>query len=783
MEKENIQSVIENYLSNNKDKKVISQRKGYRTFSITGRELIGKIGKTMAFLQEKGAKKGDKIIIVGMNSIEWVVVYFSCIFSGITVVPLDVNVDKKLFKKIQNEVGAKAVFGDKRLIKKLGIKGFYLDELDSYIEEEKSTISKISVEPDDVFEIIYTSGATGEPKGVVLTYENMGAGLKAAISLIKLRFRLKILNLLPLSHIYSQMYGLFVLMEQNSEICFSNALIPGKIIDFVRNKRINVAIVVPGILEALRREIRGKWAWMEFGWQFRVIGVGGASLSLEEEKWWRKKGFLLVQGYGLTETCSVVSANEVGLTKKGSVGKVAQGIELKLGKDNEILVRGKNVFKGYYKNGKKESFENGWFKTGDIGEIKNGYVYIKGRKKDVIVTGSGLNVYPGDIEGVLGKVEGVKESCVLEKDGKIHAVLILRDKGNVESIIREANKKLLSHQRVQGYSVWPYRSFPKTALGKTRKFVVAQSIDKLKKGGFSYENKLLEVVNEILRPGKKISKKDKLVDLGMDSLKRLELIVEIEREFGVEVEETKLNQYVKVGQIQSLIGEKGKEKVKFRKWPLCFLTRIVRFVGQNFLFYPLAWVFTRPGYGGLENLRDIKRPVIFVSNHQSGIDGIILTRGLKGKIAIPSSPEIVFGINRKESKINNILRRFRGFLMTILYNAYSFGEKIGTERSLEFTGEFLDRDYSILVFPEGERTKDGKIKKFKPGIGYLALGMNVPIVPVRISGLFEALPYGKVLPKFIKVNMRIGKPILFKEIEDKNYIEVTSLIEKRVRAL
>lgn len=818
-----IQILIKNFLLENFDRGVVYSKKGYRTYCINGRELAEKINKTRILLLKQGIKKADKIIILGANSIEWIIIYFACILSGIIVVPLDILTDRILLRKIQKQVNAKAIFYDKSLSKSVNnlssinkavsinfinsnkksgsssfsnssnfskIKRFYLDELDDVLEDIKVMhIPKVRVNPKDILEIIYTSGTTSEPKGVILTHENLTVGVNAAVELIPLKIKLKVLNLPPLSHIFGQVYGLFFLMYFNHKIFFIDSIQPKKIISFIKNKKINGIVLVPGILASLKKELKGKSVLFNLGAQFRLIGVGGASLEPELEKWWKKHLITVVQGYGLTETSAVISGNKI-MSKTGSVGMIAGGVDVKLGKDKEILIKGKNVFPGYFKDKEKtkQAFENNWFKTGDIGIIKNNYLYIKERKKDIIITGSGLNVYPIDIEKVLNKMPSVKESCVLEKDGKIHAILILNKKVIVSNIIKEANEKLLSHQKITSYSIWPDKDFPKTPLGKIKKYLVLQEINKLKTPRpYSYENKLFDVISNVLKPSQKINLKSKLSDLGMDSLKRVELISELEKEFDVEIDETKINQNTRVSDMGEIMKQ-DVEKIKFKKWPINPLIKLIRIIFQKILFYPLASLYAGTEYSGAENLNLNSKPAIFVSNHQSVLDVPTINKILSKnsfKTAIPSDSAYVFGIGIKEKLSKRLYEKLRGFCTALFYNGYPFGETIGTDKSLEFTGEFIDLGYSIIFFPEGQRTRNGKMNKFKSGIGYLALNMKVPIIPIKIEGLFEIMPAGRyIIPKkFGKSKVKFGKPITLDELKGLSYISATKLIEEKVKGL
>ncbi len=777
-----IKELIEKFLLTNKNKFQFTHKKGYRTHSINNKELLIKIQRTRIFLKSVKIKKGDKIIILGNNSIDWISVYFACILSGIVVVPLDTLTDKLLLKRIQKQIRAKAIFLDKGLAS-IKIKKYYLDEFDNLIRNIKiKNIQKVKINPNDILEIVYTSGTTDEPKGVILANKNIICAVNSAINSVPLKIRLKIIHLLPLSHIFGQVYGLFLPMYFKHKIFFIDSIQPNKIISFIKNQGINCAILVPGILATLKKELEGKNVLLNLGIQFRLIGVGGAPLDIKLEKWWRAHLITVIQGYGLTETASVVSTNRIGISKPSSVGKIAENIEVKLGEDNEILVKGKNVTPGYYndKEKTKQSFEGSWFKTGDIGEIKNGYLYVKGRKKDVIITGSGLKTYPIDVENILNKVNGVEESCVLENDGKIHATLILNKRVSVAKIINSTNEKLMTHQKITSYSVWPYINFPKTQIGKIKKFIVLEEINKLKNISYSYKNKLFKIIGNVLKPHQKIKSNSKLSDLGMDSLKRVELVSEFEKEFGIEIDELKINQYTKIANLNKIMKESHVHKIRPKKWTINPISKIIRFIFQQFLIFPVIRIFTKTHYYGLENIKNIEEQVIFASNHQSSFDAPVIIKKLGTKIVVAADSDYVMGIGTKGSILFKFYRIFKGYLVGLFFNAYPFGETIGIKTSLEFTGEMIDRGYSILIFPEAHRTKDGKIKSFKSGIGYLALNMDVPIIPIKIQGLFEILPIGTFIPKFGKSIVKIGKPIIIKNL---SYMEAAKLIEKRIKEL
>ncbi|MBI2559375.1 AMP-binding protein [Candidatus Woesearchaeota archaeon] len=778
------------YLSLLKNKKLsFSHKTGYRTKSINGQELLKKINAARMMLKRYSIKKADKVIILGNSSIEWVTIYFACILSNITAVPLDALTDKTLLQKICRQVEAKAVFQSISINLPAGakIKSFYLEELDDKLKEFKTGNVPIdNANPEDPLEIQYTSGTTGDPKGVVLTHKNILTALQAATDALKLRIHLKFLNVLPLSHVFSQIMGILLPVYYGYGIYFIDSIRPKKLIAFIRNKRINAAIFVPGMLAAVKNDLEGKCVPCSLGIQFRLIGVGGASLDIDLEKWWKRKMIMVLNGYGMTETSSVISLNTPFASKAGSVGKIAQCVNVKLGEDGEILVKGDNITSGYYKNREKtiSSFENWWFKTGDVGYIKNGYLYIKERKKDIIITSSGLKAYPVDIESVLNSIKGVKESCAIQRNNKIHAVLILEGKIKCEDVIKEANARLLSHQTIAGCSVWRDMQFPKTPTGKVKRFILQQELDKTDRHKkYAYENKVYGLIHQVLDPGKEIKQNSKLVELGMDSLKRVEMISELEKQFDVEIDETRIDKNTTALDIEKLMKESRITSIKFRAWPTMPFVRVFRHALQVFLLFPLIRFFTRTEYKGLENLANIEEPVIIVSNHQSAFDIPVITRRIKMPFAVAAHPEVVFGIG--VGGIQKILRKLLGYCSSFAYNAYPFGAAIGTGTSLEFTGEMIDRGFSIILFPEGERTPDGNIHDFKSGVGYIVAGMEAKVIPVRINGLFEVLPRGSSIPRFGKTSVIFGKPIQFssKQLSKMTYDGITKLIEQKVRSL
>ena len=772
---ENIASLIKYICTKNKKRIAIRNKQGYRTRNVTYAELYDKITKTSRLFEKLGIKKSDKILILGRNCVEWVIVFLSAVSQGIIAVPLDTSSDTAFIKKIIAQTKPKAIFASKKI--KLGIKTIYFDKLENNIQDLiPKEVQKIA--PKDTAEILYTSGTTDIPKGVVLTNENLLASMDSLTRAVKLPC-LKFISVLPLSHILEQVAGLLIPLYYGSSILYPATFRPAKLTEIIRNKNINAVTCVPAILESLKQPNLNK----NLGYQFFLIGIGGAKLDIDLEKYWKRRCKLVVQGYGLTETAALVTTNTLFRNKTGSVGAKLPGIEIKLD-DNEILVKGKNVFKAYYKNKEKtkQVFTNNWFRTGDLGVFKGQYLYLMGRKKDLIVTKAGENVYPYDIEKVLNSMDGIKESCVIDENGTIKAVIIPSRRIEPEAVIKKVNLKLMPKQGISAFEIWPKQSFPKTPVGKIKKYLVKKIIKEKKKPKLSYGNKLVQIVADITnkkpRPNSTLG-----YDLLLDSLKRVQLITKIEDEFNIEIPEQKISDSTTVKALEDLIKKQEKiQKFRLEKWQLNPIVASIRRIFQEMFFLRIISIFCHVSCKGIENISAIKEPVIFMPNHQSALDVPCLLRSLpfrmRKKIACAASPSRLYGI--PPPKKAKLIRKLESLFIRIFSNTYPFGNEIGIERSLDLTGEVLDRGYSLFVFPEGRRTTDGKIDRFQTGAGFLALNMNAKVVPVKMKGLFEILPIGKFWPRIGKVSITFGKPI---EIKNVSYIEATKIIEGKVKGL
>ncbi|MBW2974547.1 AMP-binding protein [Candidatus Woesearchaeota archaeon] len=799
-------------------------RTEFRTFYWSYSKLHDHIKRFAAFLEKNDVKKGDCIAVLGQNSPEYAIAFLGAVLKGAILVPIDIRSANDFIEKIVQQTKPKIFITTRYKAKDLsGLKSsagfFYLEDLEYSLRDIAPTAKKTKIDKSHIVEIVYTSGTTGIPKGVILTHNNITSNLSSLEKVFKLDKSYRFLSLLPLSHLFEQTVGFFSPLNSGSSIVYISSLRPSTILDALQLKVTNI-VIVPRLLESLRNKVMSsvheqkkekpfnlllrlakkinfrfrKPLFLKIHRQFpylRFFIAGGSTLDRELEEFWELMGFKIVQGYGMTEASPVISCNSPYERRAGSVGKVLPGVSVRLGKDDEIMVKGSSITPGYYKNKKENPFTKGWMRTGDIGHLdKDGFLFLRGRKKDMIVTPEGINVYPEDIEKVLNRIKGVKESCVvgMEKKGReeVHAVLLLKDgfRNKAKNTIKSANSRLSPYQHIQGFTVWSMEDFPRTSTMKIKKRAV---LDVLKKQGLkegekpiTAEDKLCSIISKIkeispkgIRPNSQLA-----YDLNLSSLEMIELVSAIEQEFNIDIEDELITEKTTVKQLRDIIRKKASRASYFRRWTLGMPVRMIRYIMQVLLLFPLTRLFCRIETKGKENLKCLKGPAIFVSNHTSHLDSPVILSELPFRIKVNISTaaleEFFF---REDKRPRTILYN----LGTVFLNLYMFSQKKGFMRSIKYTGELIDRNSNILIFPEGQRTKTGKMNPLKPGIGMIASNMKVPVVPIRIEGLSEILPPGSNFPKKRgKVSLRFGKALYF---SNEIFTDITKKIEDEIKLL
>jgi long-chain acyl-CoA synthetase len=684
---------------------------------------------------------------------------------------------------------------------------------------------------EDALEIVFTSGTTAEPKGVVITHGNVLANIAPLEEQIRpyLKYArfvhpLRFLNLLPLSHIFGQFLGMYLPPLLAGTVVFQDTLKPSEVIKTIRRERVSVLVAVPRMLQSLKEKIerdledsgqresfcqqfasaKGKhflrrW-WIlrrihrQFGWKFWAFISGGAALDRETEEFWGRLGFAVIQGYGLTETTSLISVNNPFRIGKGSIGKIMAGREVKLAPDGEILVRGAGVASGYWAAGELRPVANdsndGWYHTGDIGELDpEGNLFFKGRKKDVIVTPAGMNVYPEDLENALKMQPAVKDCVVIPLavggNAEPCAVLLLRDQADPSRVIESANQGLTEYQRVRRWIVWPGEDFPRTSTQKPRRSEIAETaLRTLADAGDVNPAPDIPLSDLIARITKRSvanpSQSASLdADLNLSSLDRVELLSALEDRYQVDLSETRFSAVNTVGDLQRMLKGELPPRALYhypawvQKWPVTW----IRFLVHYLLLRPAVFVLGWPRIQGRENLRGIAGPVLVICNHIGDVDvGFVLTAlpaRFRHRLATAAGGEALEALRTPPANRNFFLRifdRMEWFLGVSLLNIFPLPREAGFRDSFAFAGESVDRGYSILVFPEGRHTTDGNMHPFRSGIGLLVKNLGIPVVPMRIDGLFELKHAGKRTAHPHQIKVKIGPVVRFEPGADPHAI-------------
>ena len=497
-------------------------------------------------------------------------------------------------------------------------------------------------QPEDALQIVFTSGTTADPKGVVITHGNVLANvtpLEAEIGKYLKYERwvhpIRFLNLLPLSHVFGQFLGMFLPQLMGGTVIFQDALKPAEVIGTIKRERVSVLVAVPRMLQSLKEKIerdledqsqiekfRRKFSaaegkhflkrwWIfrrvhrQFGLKFWAFISGGAALDSETEEFWGRLGFAVIQGYGLTETTSLISVNHPFRRGKGSIGKVLAGREVKLNADGEILVRGGGVASGYWGGEELRPVggEEGWYNTGDIGELDaEGNLYFKGRKKEVIVTPAGMNVYPDDLETALRRQPQVKDCVVvgLPRNGNADpcAVLILREGSDAEAIIKAANESLAEYQQMRAWSVWPEEDFPRTSTQKPRRNLVLQMVQAqlANQSAPVASSPLTELIRRITGSASEVSADANLEsDLNLSSLDRVELLSALEDRYQLDLTETRFAAVNTVGDLEKMLQGKGPPRVQYhyprwaQRWPVTWIRSAMHYVLLRPSVFFLGW--------------------------------------------------------------------------------------------------------------------------------------------------------------------------------------------------
>ena len=837
---ESLLNFLRNYAAHGEEI-AVRQRRGYRAESWTYGQIAEGANRLARELEARGIGKGDAVLLWGDNSAEWITVFLGCLLCGAVIVPIDHASSKEFAGRVSREVNAKLLFCTSAENDCANIPSIPLESLSAVTaRHDSSPYPSPPLSRQDPLEIIFTSGTTAEPRGVVISHGNVLANIEPLQTEIQkyLRYEkfvhpLRFLNLLPLSHVFGQMLGVFIPSLLAGTVVFIDSLRPVEFMDTIRRERVSVVVAVPRFIESLRREVErheeraGKIErfrknfdraekehflrrWWRFrgiharlGWKFWAFISGGAALPQDAEKFWNRLGYAVIQGYGMTETTSLISLNHPFHSTQGSIGKVFPGMEVRVDENGEILVRGENLATAYRQNGQMLSVAeaDGWFRTGDIAaKDENGGLYFKGRRKNVIVTPAGMNVYPEDLEKALRAQPGLRDCVVvgLERDGNAEpcAVLLLNgNAGNPAAVIEGANQTLAEYQKMRDWFLWPEPDFPRTPTQKPILPRIRDLVQNAKSAATENtpaSDSLAGLIARITGRPVQLGSGDANLetDLHLTSLDRVELMSALEERHQVDLSEAQFQDVSTVAQLEKLLVQGSSAPIQhvYPTWPQHWLINTFRLTVYYLLAWPATYLLAAPRIRGRDNLRGLEGPVLVISNHVTYLDIAWILPALparfRNRLATAMRGERLAEMRRPSDSLGlfeRFMERLRYFLALSLFNVFPLPQHSGFLRSFGFAGDLADRGWNVLVFPEGKTSEDGNMTPFRAGIGLLAKQLNLPVVPIYLHGLFDLKQKEQILTRPGHVHATIGAPVRLAPHRDAE--EITRELERRVREL
>ena len=732
------------------------------------------------------------ILIFSENSPEYIFTIYAILRIGAVVVPVDVTSTEKELKYIIKDNLPQVIFvsSDKyefmtdvvKLIENYSPVILVLEDVD-VSGVEKMPIVEIPLKTDDTpVSIIYTSGTTGSPKGVILSYKNYWSNIDGVVNEFPIyNINSRVLLILPLHHVFPFAGSILAPIYAGATIYVIENLMPETIMRTLQEGRITSMIGVPRLYESFAKGIMGKInaslpakliyklasaigsqkfsrlvfksVHEKFGGHMEYFVSGGAALPIETGKIFKALGFYVLEGFGMTECAPMIAFTRPGEWKIGYCGRALRGAEVRIEENGEVSVRGNNVMLGYYNRPEETAqiMRGGWLHTGDTGILHPKYgVKITGRIKEIIVTSNGKNINPVEIENSITQTSvAIKELAVFLHEDVLQAIIFpdmntvrsntgITIEDTVRPEIEEYNRNAMSYKRIKRFHIVSHE-LPKTRLSKIQRFKLHEliNLDKkvVEKEDLSNRNETYLILKQLIddETGMDAKANDHLeIDLSLDSLGRISLIASIEEKFGVEIKETEfdalstleiLSQYVEKNSSEikessvswKEIFEHSDPNVKLPKsgclhW---FLHNFIKTVFHIFYNYKSS---------GKDNIPNT--PCIFVANHVSTYDGVFVSSKLrwstmKKTFFFAKDKHFKSSVSQFVAKRNNII------LMDINSNVRS---------SLQQMYQVLKKGNSIIIFPEGTRSKSGEMKDFKDSFAILSQALNIPVVPVAIEG-------------------------------------------------
>ena len=772
-------------------------------------------------------EKNDKAVLFMENRPEFICSFFGVWNSKCIPVNIDAGYTEKELEYVLNDAEPRYIFTSSKnretaekavTLSGKNIKIINVDEISVPEDFEVDENVIYSPENEDIAVLLYTSGTTGNPKGVMLTFDNLLSNIDAIVEEKMATPQDRLLALLPYHHVLPLSINLLMAIHIGTLIVITDELSAQAITTALKKYKITIVVGVPRLWEMIHKGIMAKIKASKvattlfnfckkvnspflsriifkkvhegLGGNIRYLVSGGAKIEPEILKDLKALGIKVLEGYGLTETSPIIAFTRPNDVIIGTVGTAIPGVRVRIAEDGEIIVKGRNVMKGYYNKPEatKEVIDSdGWFHTGDLGKLENGYLSVIGRKKEMIVLSNGKNINPSDIENEIYKGTNlIQDIAVVEHKNHLLA-LVYPDYAKVKErkvtnitetlkweIIDSYNVKAPNYRKILEIKIVK-EELPKTKLGKLRRFMlkdiinnlenetstpsVKKDIKELEKEDKEYGTREYKALAEYMKNehNLEITPDSHLeIDLGLDSLDIVEMNAFVEKTFGFVVNEEEAGgikvirdicEYIRVHSSfynNETVNWKDilNENVDY-ELPKSSVVGFFRIIVK-----PVFAFYLRLTKKGQEKIK--KAPRIYVANHESFADAFAIN-------------QIFTASQMKDTYYFAIRKYFQKPVMKFLAdhgNIVLVDINKNLKESLQIAAKVLKENKNLVIFPEGARTRDGELQEFKKFFAILSKELNIPVTVVGIDGFYKAMPFGSKFPKACNVTVEVLGEVL-----------------------